>query len=406
MKQVTQNSYWIMLSMFIISGLTPFTNDVFLASMPSMSHYFHITNIQLVMTVFMAMFAVSQLVYGPLSDRFGRKPVFLAGLIVYILGCLVTVFSSVFLELLVGRAVQAIGVATVIISVFAIIRDSYTKIDIGKNIAILMGIIGACPMISPIVGSVIQSYFHWRGNMFLLLFMGIFALLLVTIFLKETMVKKNIHALKTKHIINNYFTILKNKPFQGYAFAGALGYSALFCYLAAAPIIIITQFERSVAEFALLCAINATGLVVTAIVAPMLSRLKSIATTLYFSSALITLGGLSLFVLSCIFTLQLWMITVSMFIMTLGVGLMRPTASAGALQAFPAIIAGSASAMYSFISFGISALFIGFVHCILNDNLTIFAALILSFGLLSGLSALLSEEKSIIIKTNRCNQYT
>jgi len=406
MKQVTQNAYRIMLMMFIITGITPFTNDVFLASMPSMSHYFHTNNIQLMMTVFMATFAVSQLVYGPLSDRFGRKPIFLLGLVIYILGCLMTVFAHPFAELLVGRAVQAVGVATVIISVFAIIRDSYTKTDIGKNIAIVMGIIGACPMLSPIVGSAIQSYFQWRGNMFLLLFMGIVALLFIAIFLKETMVEKNLRALKTKHIINNYFTILKHKPFQGYAFAGALGYSALFCYLAAAPIIIITLFGRSISEFALLCAINATGLVVTAIVAPKLSRLKNTATTLHVSAALITLGGLILLTFSCIFTLQLWMITLPMFIMTLGVGLMRPTASAGALQAFPATIAGSASAMYSFISFGVSAIFIGFVHCILNDNLTIFAALILMLGLLSRLSAMRSEEKSIMIKTDMCNQYT
>lgn len=399
MKPITQNASWVMLLMFIIAGITPFTNDIFLASMPSMSHYFHVSNIQMMMTVFMASFAISQLFYGPLSDRFGRKPIFLGGLIIYIIGCLMTAFANEFTELLWGRVVQAVGVASAIISVLSIIRDSYAKADIGKKVAIVMGIIGVCPMLSPIIGSFIQAYFQWRGNMFLLLLMGMIALITVALFFKESMVEKNLHALKIKNTFNNYFIILKHKQFQGYAFAGAFGYSALFCYLAAAPMIIITLFGKSISEFALLCAINATGLIITAIIAPKLSRIKSLATTLYFSAGLITLGGLSLLILSLIFKLELWMITVPMFVMTLGVGLMRPTASTGALQSFPAIIAGSASAMYSFISFGVSALFIGVVHFILQDNLAVFAAMITVFGLFAGLSALRSEEEKILETT-------
>lgn len=382
-----RNSLFVMLLVLFVPVLTPFANDMFLVSLPTMQHYFHAKNIQLMMSVFLFGYAVSQLAYGPLSDRFGRKPVLITGLIVFIVGSMVASTAVTFKLLLLGRLIQSFGVASTIVSVMAIIRDSYPKEEIIKYVAITMGIIGVCPAISPIIGSILQAEFGWRGSMVFMMASGVVALCLVSFFFKESMIEKNHHALHYKKIIGTYCAILSNKQYQGYALAGALGFSIFFSYLASAPTIIMTLFHKSITDFALLFALNATALIITSIVAPSISRNKGSSFTLTISTGLMITGG----ILMMLFHAALWEVTASMFFISLGVGLIRPTASAGAIKLFPANIAGSASAMYSFISFFVAGTVVSFVHVMMTHSLLLFATILTGLAFLTIVSSVRSQ---------------
>ena len=391
MSEKSKNPLRVMLLVFLVPIMIPFANDVFLPSFPEMIQYFHTDNIQLIMSIFMFGFAGSQLVYGPLSDRFGRKPTLSLGILIFIVGGILCSVAHDFHVLLFGRLIQALGATSTLMSVFAIIRDTYSAEETMKYLALVMGIIGVCPMLSPIFGSFIQAHFGWRGNMIFILLMGVLGLCIILFLFKESMKEKNRGALQPKNIIGNYRTVLSHRQYQGYALAGAFGYAAMFSYLAAAPIIIMTIFDKSITEFAILFALNASALLITAIAAPKISRMTCPSTTLYLSALLTGFGGLSMALLTLFFKPNLGDIVLPMFIMTLGIGLMRPTASSGAVKIFPATIAGSASAMYSFVSFLLSAILVCFIHSILSISISLLGAIIFGLGVLSLFAAVRSQ---------------
>lgn len=153
--------------------ITPFANDIFIASFPSMQLAFHSDKITLIMTSFMLGLAISQLFYGPLLDRFGRKVVLLGGLVIYCIASTFILFSGNILMLLILRFFQGVGVCSTIVSAMAIARDVYKKEELVKAMATIMAIIGVCPVLAPLFGSFLQSSFGWRASFVLLLVLGI-----------------------------------------------------------------------------------------------------------------------------------------------------------------------------------------------------------------------------------------
>ena len=133
-----------------------------------MRDVFNTNHVGLCLTVFLAGLAVAQPIYGPLSDRFGRKPVLLAGLIIFLLGSLITISSINFNFFLCGRFVQALGACASIITCLAVVRDTQHETKLAKVIGIMMAVIGICPAVAPLFGSYLTHGFGWKANFFLL----------------------------------------------------------------------------------------------------------------------------------------------------------------------------------------------------------------------------------------------
>lgn len=220
--------------------------DVYLASLPAISVSLSsaITTVQYTFSIFLAGFAVSQLFYGPLSDRYGRKPCVLFGLVLYSSMGLLCSFSTNALELLIARLAQGIGAGACTVVARAIMQDTFKGKDLDRINIYQSMVWSVVPISAPLLGSYIQHYLGWRYNFLLLTLVGVLLLIICLIKLPETNKNKEdmIHYL---HVLKDYENILINRRFfPCLIFSGCI-ISLLAIFNVSAPVIIQTVFNQS-----------------------------------------------------------------------------------------------------------------------------------------------------------------
>ena len=330
--------------------ITPLANDIYVSSLPEIGHLFNTTKVSLVASVFLLAFSLSQLIYGPLSDRFGRKPVLLLGLTIYSIGSLVILLSHTFDVLLVGRVIQAIGACSTISTAMAIAKDTFPPEKVIHVISLIFGIIGACVMFGPGIGSLFQYYIGYKGPFGILFALGIAYILIISFLFKESIHQKNIQATNIKSIFKNYGILIQNKPFLGYILTSFASYGILFSYIAASSVILINNFNTSVIFFGIAFSINGIAIAAVSILAPIISKYIKLSKMLFIGSLLLLTGVTLTFIISNIFHSP-YALILPMWISILGCSFVRPTASSGAMHVSPKEITGTASAMFNFLSF-------------------------------------------------------
>lgn len=348
-----QKKYYAIIFLIILSVclVVPFSIDIFISGFPAMSRYFPGANVSLILSVALLGLAVAQPIYGPLLDRFGRRPVLMVGLWIYTIASAQVMLTNSFTLLLIGRVIQALGACSAIISVFAIARDSYHEEKLIKATSLIMAMIGVSPAIAPLIGSLLNTLWGWRSSFIFLFIIGVFYALLVQIFFKETLLNKNHKALVFKNIFSNYLLLAKTPGFLMYCLTSGFSYSVLFSYLSLSSLFIIEQLHFNLINYGIIVAINALAIVVVAIFAPQLAKILSLSFTIKLGLSIIFFGGFLMWGVNLYFPTNIYTFMLPMFITTIGIGLIRPTASASALQLSPRQIAGSASAFFSFVSF-------------------------------------------------------
>ena len=160
---------WLCLT---VVGIVPFSNDIFVSALPQIRAAFATTHSGLILSVFLAGLALAQPIYGPLSDHYGRKPILIIGLLIFLIGSALAAFSNNFTLLISGRFIQALGACSTIISALAIVRDTQSHTKLVSMIGTLMAVIGVCPAVAPLVGSYLTQYIGWRGSFYFLFLLG------------------------------------------------------------------------------------------------------------------------------------------------------------------------------------------------------------------------------------------
>lgn len=331
--------------------IVPISIDIFISGLPAMSLYFPGENVTSILSMALLGLALSQPVYGPLLDRFGRKPVLVCGLWIYTIASIVVMSAHSFNLLMIARFMQAAGGCSAVVTVFAIARDRYDKERLIYATSIIMATIGISPIIAPLVGSYLNSIWGWRASFVFLFALGLMYTLLVQIFFKETLVNKNLNALRVKQVLNNYILLARTKNFPRYCFASGLSYCVLFSYLSLSAFFIIQQFNFSLVSYGWIVAINAIAIITMAMLAPKLAKKITLLKTMYVGFSFIMVGGLAMLLVNLYCTNTIYTFMLPMFLTTIGAGIIRPTASASAMQLSAPNIAGSAAAFFNFITF-------------------------------------------------------
>lgn len=329
----------------------PLTNDIFISGMPEMKKFFTGDNISLVLSIFLLGLAVSQPFYGPLLDRFGRKPVLLAGLIIYTIASAIVMLSHSFSILLIGRFIQAVGICSAITSALAIARDTCQNEELIKSTSLIMALMAVGPATAPLIGSFVNHVWGWRASFYFLFILGCFYTVWIGCFLKETHLNKNMQALEFVHIFKTYFSFLTKPDFLIFCIVTGFSYGVLFSYLSLSSLFIIEQMHYSLISFGVIVATNALAIIFMAIAIPKVSKRFSFERITQFGLALILIGGVTMWLSNNYIAKNIYTFMIPIFITTLGIGAIRPTASAGAMQLVKSNIAGSAAAFFNIFSF-------------------------------------------------------
>ena len=339
-----------------LAGAAPFAMDVYLASMPSMTHALAATpsEVQLTLSVYMYGWGVAQLFAGPLSDRFGRRPALLGGLSVFIIASLACALSRNVYALIGARLVQAISMASIAVVPRAVVRDLYSG-DKAAHVLSLMGVVlGIAPVVAPLMGSHVHVWLGWQANFVLVALYGVVLWFFVRRALPETLHKRDVRATKPDVIIANYARLLRTPTFAAYMGVAAFGFSGLFAFLAGSAFVFVSVMGESEQGFGLLFGSVMLGNITGSMIGSRIVRRLGIERMVRGGTLLMLVAGLALGALALLGTSHPLAVVAPMFVYMVAFMMTMPPATAGALTPFPQI-AGSASSLLSFCQFVIAS---------------------------------------------------
>lgn len=376
---------WLFVLVISVVILTPMQNDMYVSSFPAMAHYFHVGNIELVLGIGLISMSAMQLFYGPFLDFYGRKPVMMVGLGIFIVGAFITATSTHFSMMLAGRTVQAAGACGLIAGTMAVLRDRFTKDEAVTYVAFVFGIIAVVPLLSPLLGSYMQVEFGWRGGFMLMLVLGIFYLGVLSVALDDVGFQRPAGKLTVARAFGGYRELFQHKKYMAFTLSSGLSYAVIFAYIAGSSRLLMTLLHMSVIHYGWLFCLNAIAIITTAFGAPRAAKKLGLE-SMMIAGTVVMLVGAALFLAVALLAPQSLMLTVAaIFVMSFGVGLVRPTGSSGAVSSVDARIAGCASSLYSFFLFLGGAVTTSIVHYFLNNSDAPFALLLVG---ISGLAVL------------------
>ena len=234
------DSLALMLFLAGVAAVGPLSTDMYLPSLPDMTRVFgvDVSMIQLTLSVFIAGFAAAQLVYGPLSDRYGRLPMLLGGLGIFFAASLACAFAPD-IETLIGlRFIQALGASAGPVLSRAIVRDLRDREGAARMLSYLGAVMGFAPAAGPVIGGILHGAFGWQANFIALAALGGCAWLLVRILLRETLAHSDPHALDSRRLAANYAAILGDREFLGRGLTGAFAFSGLFAFISGSSFVL------------------------------------------------------------------------------------------------------------------------------------------------------------------------
>lgn len=340
-----------------LTALSPFSIDMYLAAFPQMAIAFKtdVARISLTLSSYFIGLASGQLFYGPLMDRFGRKKPLYVGLSIYILATIGCIFAKTVDSLIVLRFIQAVGGCAASVGSFAMVRDLFEPKDSAKVFSLLILILGTSPLLAPTIGGLLTVQFGWASVFVVLTLISLTMLTVVAIKLPESHGGDKTYTLHPKHIQKTYLSILSKPQFYTYAIAGAVGFSGLFVYLAASPIVFMEFFGVSEKVYGWIFALIAMGLVGTSQLNVVLMKKFTNEQILFYSLSLLALTSVFFFVCAFNGWYNVYSVVATMFVFLSCMGLSNPNSTALAMAPFGKT-AGSAAALIGFLQMGIGAL--------------------------------------------------
>lgn len=321
--------------MAVLAIVGPATIDMYLSTFPIIAEDFQVPlpRVELTVSAFLFGLSFSQLVVGPITDRYGRKGPLLLGAVLYLAASLICAYAPSFDFLMLGRVLQAFGAAYFMTISRAVIRDHYSTQEAANAMTVLMLLTGLAPVVAPIFGAFLAEFTGWRGLFLILAVYGLVSFLLVAFFFKESLPLEKRLPISPKSIVSNYIGLLFDRSFIGFALAGGFSMGAMFAFIASSSTVLMETYGLSPRGFAWSFAVIAFGLMIGSQLCGFLLRRGVPAVRLYRLAAYWAVAVLALGVLlSLADAMNLIVFMSIMFAFTIGLGLINPTAPVLALN--------------------------------------------------------------------------
>lgn len=339
-----------------MSAIQPFALNVMAPALPGMAVAFDVdyATIQLTLTFYLVAVAVSQFFGGPLSDRFGRRPVILTSLALFTVGAFAAVFAQSVGTLIAARVLQACGAGTAFALARAVIRDTSGRDESASRIGYVTMVMVVVPMVAPLCGGMLDERFGWRSIFLVGTIFGAAVLLFVSLKLPETRAGHGIGGGSLRHMFSAFPALITNRGFLGYAGALAFCSASFFGFLAAAPYVVVTTMGRSPDVYGAYFVLSAFGYMIGNFVSGRYGRRIGTDRMVLIGSAISSTA--ILIELIVIFTLPWTPFSFFVPLMgnAIGNGLTMPGATAGALSVRPDL-AGSAAGFAGAFQLGLGA---------------------------------------------------
>jgi DHA1 family bicyclomycin/chloramphenicol resistance-like MFS transporter len=346
-----RKSRLLIFSLGVLSAFAPISIDMYLPSLPSIGVDLHAdaAQVQLTLATFMFGMGIGQLIYGPLSDRYGRRKPLMWGIALYTSSSLGCALSPRVEALIALRFLQAIGGAAGPVVARAVVRDLFSGPEIARVLSIMTLVMGAAPILAPLLGGAVLAAAGWRANFYVLTGVGVGAAALAYWQLPRMPGSQPRAAL-----LHNLKRLLADKRFVTSALAGACAQVTLFAYISSAPFVFMQLRQIDAHEFALIFGANAAGFIAATQSNRLLLRRFTMAKIARGAAVWMCLAHAGL-VLVTYLDLTTATFTATLFLCVIGLGLVFPNSTALALQGH-ADIAGLASSVLGAVQFGTGAI--------------------------------------------------
>jgi DHA1 family bicyclomycin/chloramphenicol resistance-like MFS transporter len=347
-------------------ALGPLSTDMYLPAFPQLGQYFEadIAQVQLTLSVFMIGFALAQLLYGPLSDRLGRKPVMLGALLAFALASIGVALAQSIEAVTLWRFVQALGGAAGPVLGRAMVRDRYAPEDAARMLAYVGSAMALAPALAPILGGHLGVWFGWQAIFVFLALYALVGFVLMSAKVPETLRAEYRQRLAGERFWRDYTRVMGHRSWRWYTLVCSFVFCGLFAFLSGAPFVVIEHFGWAEEEFGWLFLLVVIGFISGSFSAARLSRRFGVDRQIMVGAILAALSGGSMLALAWLGVDRVAAVIAPMMFYMAAAGIVMPQAMAGAMAPFPER-AGTASALLGFVqmSFAASAgVLVGHLH--------------------------------------------
>jgi DHA1 family bicyclomycin/chloramphenicol resistance-like MFS transporter len=358
MTESSQKTPWgLVVLLGALTAMGPLAIDMYLPSLPAMAADLRAsaTEAQSTMAAFLAGMALGQPLYGPASDRFGRKPPLLLGCAIFVAGSAGCALADTAPLLIAMRFLQALGACSGGVVARAVVRDRFEHTETARMLSLMMLIMGLAPILAPLLGGALLGLGGWRALFWAMTAFGVALTVAALPRLAESRSAETAAQARSEHPIRAYLSLLGQKRLVGYALAGALNGACLFTYISSSPALLIDDYRIPPVAFGWVFGLNAAGVIGANQLNRRLLR-RWTPDEVLARSSFVAVGAAAMLLAAAVSGVGgRWSVLPLLFLVLGSYGLMQGNTMAGALSLDPRR-AGSISALLGSASFAAGAL--------------------------------------------------
>ena len=333
-----------------LSAVGPLTTDMYLPSLPDIARLLGASSAQVQLTVsaYLIGFAAGQIIYGPVSDRHGPKPVLIGAIALYCAASLACALSTSIEMLIVARAFQALGGSGGLVLTRAIVRDIYSGAHAGRELSVIGSVMALAPVLAPILGGLIQTAFGWRVTFLALVGAGFAGAAVVWALLPETLNNRAAEPVSLPSMLRSYRIVGRNPAYLAYLSITSASYAGLFAWISGSAFVLQDLYGLAPFDFGVAFALGSVGYMIGSAIAARLVIRLGLDGVLGLGGCACAAGGLAMVAAVASGLTSSISLVLPMAVYLAGLGMVLPQGIAGAMTPFPER-AGAASSLFGFL---------------------------------------------------------
>ncbi|MBV7262426.1 Bcr/CflA family multidrug efflux MFS transporter [Photobacterium sp. WH24] len=345
-------SFSLILILGAIAALTPLAIDMYLPAMPTIAKDLGVSPslVQVTLTAYTAGFAVGQLIHGPLSDSYGRRPVLIIGVMLFALAAMVSAMSHNINELTWIRAAQGFAGASAAVIIQALVRDMFEREEFARTMSFVTLVMTIAPLAAPMIGGYLSVWFGWRSIFWFLALVSVLVILAVLKMIPETLPAEKRLPFNLGSTLRNYARMLTSAPALGLVVSSGFSFSGMFVFLTVGSFVYIDLYHVSTENFGLLFGLNVICLIVMTTLNGKLVRKMGSHYMLRLGLIIQLIAGAGL-IAGQVLELGLWGVVVPVMLFVGAISTVASNSMACLLAKYPHM-AGTASSLAGTMRFG------------------------------------------------------